>query len=684
MKTAKRVLVVLAVVALLVGALGLTAFAADTSTKTTTNSDGSVTTTYNFTSVASTTYAAYDYDNGWKLSWGNGSQKASNATLLTYDTNKNVSTLTSPTLTGGISNLTFTYWYPFSESAANIQFTVKILDGSGAVLASQQISTSRGVSSGTSSTKYTFNSDDYATIKNALANIGESDAFKIQIYNNGTSVAKSKSRLAIGPLSWTNLAPVVEGDMTDEDKVDGALESIAVNEEIVANSTQDLVTEIAIFDGVSISWASDNALAVVSGNKVTYTLPEAGEDDVVVNLTATATCGDITKTKIFQVTLVAPMTEEEIVDAAFALASGATLAGGEYTLTGVVTSIKGYNATYSDVNLYMNVTGSNGTVKNIYCYGLKGTGNDAVQVGDTITVKGSIKNYNGTVEFDKPQLVEYPTPVVTVNGASLNIKDNIDVYYYVTAKAGFKSASASFTFNGATTTVSSYEKLEDGRIMFVFEGITPAQLGDEISVTFSVKYQFNTYTATNNGMSVKKYYQMAQNYEGTKNDTALMTLLSDLLVYGAAAQTYVGDTDALVTEGLTLTPSTNAIPESVFATTGDAFKSVALELGSDITVVIGVELEGGDVVIVNFNGITTTYAQEDLVADENGIYTIKFANVYATDYAEVITAEVNGNTLTYSVNSYINEKANDENANLAALVAALNNYGVSAAAYKNA
>ena len=131
-------------------------------------------------------------------------------------------------------------------------------------------------------------------------------------------------------------------------------------------------------------------------------------------------------------------------------------------------------------------------------------------------------------------------------------------------------------------------------------------------------------------------------------------------------------------------PSANAIPESVFASTGDAFKSVALELGSDVTFVIGVALEGGDVVTVNFNGITTTYAQEDLVADENGVYTIRIEGVFATAYAEVLTAEVNGNTLTYSVNSYINEKQDDDDSALAALVAALNNYGASAVAYKNA
>ena len=470
------------------------------------------------------------------------------------------------------------------------------------------------------------------------------------------------------------------GSMSDEDKIESVMGGVSIPDVISVAGTQ--IALPSGNDAVSVNWAlsANDYAAIVDGNLVVNTLPAGSE---VVTLTATATSGSATVTKTYTITL-KTITQAEIVDMAFALSSGATLENGPYTLTGVVKAVvTAYDSSYKNVTVNITVYNTAGEAKTFQCYRMKGVGSDTIKVGDEITVTGTIKNYNGTIEFDAGcTLDKYPAPVV-INGASLNIKDNIDVYYYVTAKAGFKSASASFTFNGETTTVSEYTTLEDGRLVFVFEGINPAQLGDAINATVSVKYTTDTYTATNNGMSVKKYYQMAQNYEGTKNDTALMTLLSDLLVYGAAAQTYVGDTDALVTEGLTLTPSTNAIPESVFAVTGEAFKSVALELGSDVTFVIGVELEGGDVVTVNFNGKTTTYAQEDLVADENGVYTIKVAGVFATAYAEVLTAEVNGNTLTYSVNSYINEKANDENANLAALVAALNNYGASAAAYKN-
>ena len=99
---------------------------------------------------------------------------------------------------------------------------------------------------------------------------------------------------------------------------------------------------------------------------------------------------------------VKPTTPKEIVDAAYALDSGDTLAEGPYTLTGVITKVGTYNTQYKDVTVVIVVDGM--TDKPIECYALKGEGNDALKVGDTITVTGNIKNFNGTIEFDKPNL----------------------------------------------------------------------------------------------------------------------------------------------------------------------------------------------------------------------------------------------------------------------------------------
>lgn len=90
-----------------------------------------------------------------------------------------------------------------------------------------------------------------------------------------------------------------------------------------------------------------------------------------------------------------------IVAAAYALGKGETLDGGPYTLTGTITKLQEpqeYNGAY-DRNVTIEVEG-----KEFYCYCLKGDILD-LEVGDSITVTGTIKNYNGTVEYDKAQLV---------------------------------------------------------------------------------------------------------------------------------------------------------------------------------------------------------------------------------------------------------------------------------------
>ena len=97
-------------------------------------------------------------------------------------------------------------------------------------------------------------------------------------------------------------------------------------------------------------------------------------------------------------------TPAEIVAAAYALGSGETLAGGPYTLTGTIvadpTGISEYNGEW-ECKLTITVEG-----KDFYCYYLKGTEDQikGLKAGDTITVTGTIKNYNGTVEFDKPRM----------------------------------------------------------------------------------------------------------------------------------------------------------------------------------------------------------------------------------------------------------------------------------------
>ncbi|MBP5224974.1 MAG: hypothetical protein J6Z38_05265, partial [Lachnospiraceae bacterium] len=96
-------------------------------------------------------------------------------------------------------------------------------------------------------------------------------------------------------------------------------------------------------------------------------------------------------------------TQDQIVDAAYALGANESLVG-DQTLTGVITKVNtAYDAGYQNVSVTIVVNGK--TDKPIYCYRIKGAGADTIKVGDTITVTGLIKNYvgtngNSTIEFD--------------------------------------------------------------------------------------------------------------------------------------------------------------------------------------------------------------------------------------------------------------------------------------------
>jgi len=133
-------------------------------------------------------------------------------------------------------------------------------------------------------------------------------------------------------------------------------------------------------------------------------------------------------------------TPEEIMEAAYALEKGKTL-DGEFTLTGKITKVNtAYSAQYKNVTVTMEVAG-----KSIQCYRLKGEGADAIAAGDTITVTGSIKNYNGTVQFNTGCTLDFyikaMTPAEIMEAA------------YALEKG--KSLEGTYTLTGAITKVNT-------------------------------------------------------------------------------------------------------------------------------------------------------------------------------------------------------------------------------------
>ena len=92
------------------------------------------------------------------------------------------------------------------------------------------------------------------------------------------------------------------------------------------------------------------------------------------------------------------MTAAQILDAAYALEAGAAF-GAPCTLTGVISEINSeYSEKYNNITVTIVVDGKED--KKIECFRLIGDGIATLAVGDTITVTGTMKNYNGKIEFD--------------------------------------------------------------------------------------------------------------------------------------------------------------------------------------------------------------------------------------------------------------------------------------------
>ena len=104
---------------------------------------------------------------------------------------------------------------------------------------------------------------------------------------------------------------------------------------------------------------------------------------------------EVTLTKLVAAATQDLSTEDKILAAAQALKNGESLQK-PVTLTGKVLDVETpYDANYG--NITVNIRVKNVDIK---CYRMKGSGIDKIQSGDTITVNGTIKNFNGIIEFD--------------------------------------------------------------------------------------------------------------------------------------------------------------------------------------------------------------------------------------------------------------------------------------------
>ena len=278
---------------------------------------------------------------------------------------------------------------------------------------------------------------------------------------------------------------------------------------------------------------------------------------------------------------------------------------------------------------------------------------------------------------------------LAIIGAGLNITENINVLYYVTVPEEYENPYMVFEFNGKTYTVNDYVVASDGKLVFKFEGVVPQMICDNIKATLYA----GDYYVSKDEYSVKTY---CTNMLAKNSDADLVRLLSALLVYGEKSQAYVGYGDTSATDGVTLSAGISnyaGVTNNVKALVGTAdasvtWKSAALRYENAMAMKFMFKADSDLVLKITVGGTErAVYNVSELKANSDGYYTVYFRGILATEYDDVVTASFYrdgvqvGQSVTYSVNSYVYSKQLGDDTALAELVKATFNYGRAAKYY---
>ncbi len=343
-------------------------------------------------------------------------------------------------------------------------------------------------------------------------------------------------------------------------------------------------------------------------------------------------------------------------------------------------------------------------------------GDAAVSVSDVIFLKGEFLSDIDLEGVETTISVAYPAKISTV---SLVVGSGIKLSFSALIPDEYKGAQICFTqpyTNGsaeiapityAEGTLTGSTGNLNGEVVpkydFIAE-VNPDRLNDAV---FAYLIYDGVVISKTINYSVINYCNYMYQYAGLifsgEQYTSLMTLLDDLLVYGAAAQAYTGyNADAPVTD-FVLSTHTLAPSEFVPVTESDLksiktdvtnlrFSTIGLSLGSNFWLAYKVKatsIENAKIkVSVNTGDSKYYYYLEPdfLVPTENeGEYYLNLKPVAkGVDYVYTATLyDENGNechAVSYSVKSYVYEKQNDTT-ELGTLVRSLYNYGKSMADY---
>lgn len=233
------------------------------------------------------------------------------------------------------------------------------------------------------------------------------DTFNANFYNGADVtglIAVYNGAFYLMPVSTDAFTNFVELEKPDDVKVDTALENTKISTLIQLAGDTTLPTTFSGFSDVAIAWELISGdCATLNGATLTVTIPDAAQ---TVTLKATFTCGEISKSKEYAITVkpISTITIEEANNIGMNMAHN-TYTDELYYIVGTIESIA--NSQYG--NLYI-VDGD----FSLYVYGLyDATGKvryDAMNPQplpkDTIKVLSSVGKYSNDVQLKNAKVIE--------------------------------------------------------------------------------------------------------------------------------------------------------------------------------------------------------------------------------------------------------------------------------------
>ena len=292
------------------------------------------------------------------------------------------------------------------------------------------------------------------------------------------------------------------------------------------------------FDVVwSVDVGEDLIVIVDNGDgTVTVDVNEQAETETPYKLTATITdaAGNVAS---FTWDYILPEGVDmvEVVKTAYALAPGQSLPYESRLIGKVIAIDKIYDASYDNISVVIAVEGAEDMP--ILCYRMKGEGIENILVGNIITVTGTIKNYEGTIEFDsgcvcekieKGDAIEAPTDPGQILKDAYALADGASLPYQTTLTGTVTAITAPYDANYGNISV---EIVVDGYAQYPIlcyrlkgDGVEEIAIDDLITVTGMIK-----------------------NYKGTiEFDTGCMML--DRVSGGGTAQKPSDDADKILAD----------------------------------------------------------------------------------------------------------------------------------------